>query len=174
MRTSPLRTLVLVGLALMSLLAVACGEKQKVGSEKLLEFEEQQRGGARLGEKTPPPAKETPGSLTVGETKAPTKTATPAPKATPSYFDVSLVPNSPYYKPGNRIVIRKGVTIRVTNKDATAERSKGRSFTDKHGSFHSGLLKPGATWTWTFNAPATYEVVDEGLNFATAALEVTP
>jgi hypothetical protein len=166
-----IRTITAAGLIALVLASVACGESQKVGSERLLEFEEQQNGG-RLGEATAPP-KATPGSLTIGASKAPT-TQPPKPKETPtSYFEVTLVADSPYYKPGNKIVIRKGVTIRVTNKDMTAERSNGRSFTDKHGSFHSGLLKAGKSWTWRFDATGSYEIIDEGLNFATAVLEVT-
>lgn len=165
--TKPLLLLLVVLLATLA----ACGEPQKVGSEGLLEFDEQQRGGPRLGERTAAPTG-TPGSLTVGQTAKPTAapTATPAPE----YFEVGLIPNSPYYEPGNRIVIRVGVTIRVTNEDGTTERSKGRSFTDKNGTFHSGLLKPGQTWTWTFRVPARYEIIDEGLTFATAVLEVVP
>lgn len=170
MRAQRYRVVAVGCLVLMGLLVGACGEGQKVGSEKLLEFEEQKGGGPRLGEKTAAP-KQKPGSLTVGTTKAP-KTPTPAPKATPSYFDVTLITDSPYYKPGNRIVIRTGVTIRVTNKDATPERSKGRSFTDKNGTFHSGLLKVGQTWTRKFDSVGGYEIIDEGLNFATAILEV--
>lgn len=162
----------MMAVAAMTMMFLGCGQGQKVGSEKILEFEDQNRKGPRLGEKTAAPDK-TPSSLTVGgATKAP-PTATPAPKATPSYFDVTLITNSPYYEPGNRIVIRRGVTLRVTNQDATPERSKGRSFTDKHGSFHSGLLKPGESWTWLFDGSGAYEVIDEGLNFATAILEVS-
>ncbi len=164
----PRRWLIL-GIALLALLG-ACGEGQQVGSEKLLDFDAQQSSGPRLGERTAPPS-EDPGSLTVGAT--PQATPKPTPKPSISYFEVTLVKDSPYYKPGNRIVIRKGVTIRVTNSDNEPNRP-GRSFTDKNGTFHSGLLKPGATWTWTFNTVAKYEVIDEGLNFATAYLEVVP
>jgi hypothetical protein len=88
-------------------------------------------------------------------------------------IDVELVTNSPYYKPGNCLVLdRAGLTLRVTNKDNIPERSGGRSFTDKAGSFHSGKLKPGQSWTWVFDQPATYEVIDEGLNFANMTLHV--
>lgn len=158
------------------LLGAACGESQKVGSEKLLEFEEQENA-QRLGERTPEPTPEgTPRSLGVGEEERAAPTPTPEPTATPEpeYFDIALVPNSPYYEPGNSITIPAGTTIRVTNRDDTAERSDGRSFTAKNGAFHSGLLKPGESWTQLFSNPSTYEIIDEGLRFATGTLRVVP
>ncbi len=162
---------------LIAMVAVfaACGESQKVGSEKLLEFDEQ-GPGQRLGGRTAAPIKGTPKPLTVDTPKPTAKpvSTTPKPEATPSYFDLSLVADSPYYRPGNYTTIKAGVTIRVTNNDMTNERAKGRSYTDKSGSFHSGLIKPGAKWEWTFNSPGVYEIVDEGLTFATGRLEVIP
>lgn len=154
---------------LVLLVGAACGSGQKVGSEKLLDFEEQQNAQA-LGRE--PDATEKP--LTIGAEKTPTPTpvVTEKPKATPVIFDVELVTNSPFYKPGNCIFIATGVSLRVTNKDAAPERSKGRSFTDKAGAFHSGLLKAGQSWTWVFDSPGSYEVIDEGLTFATAVLHV--
>lgn len=154
---------------MLAMLGVACGSPQKVGSEGLLEFEEQ-RGAEALGRE----GAATPKPLTVGEETTPTPTVqqTPQPEATPVFFDVDLVTDSPFYMPGNCIFISTGVTLRVTNKDFASERSKGRSFTDKGGSFHSGLLKPGKSWTWVFNTRGSFEVIDEGLTFATAALHV--
>lgn len=167
---------ILGALSAVLLLLASCGESQKVGSEKLLEFEEQENA-RRLGERTPEPAPEgTPLALGVGEEEKaePTPTSEPAPTPEPVFFDVALVPNSPYYTPGNAMTVKVGTTLRVTNQDGTAERADGRSFTAKDGSFHSGLLKPGETWTWTFRQPASYEIIDEGLRFATASLRVVP
>ena len=165
------RSVTLVIMLCGALLLGACGEGQKVGSEKLLEFDPQDPG-ARLGARTPTPA-ETPATLAVDK-QTPTPTVAPTATPAPKMFEIGLVPDSPYYEPGNRIVVRVGVTIRVTNQDGTPERAQGRSFTDKNGSFHSGMLKAGQTWTWTFDRPAFYEIIDEGLNFATATLEVSP
>lgn len=160
-----------VAVALLGLVGAACGSAQKVGSEKLLKFQEQQNAQAlgraasatpapvnALGQNTPPPAA--------------VKTQPPRPKTTPTYFDVSLVTNSPFYSPGNCWVMPVGITLRVTNKDMASERKGGRSFTDKQGSFNSGILKPGGQWTWVFNAPATYDIVDEKVNFASGVLHV--
>jgi hypothetical protein len=162
-----------IGVAVLLLLTAACGSGQKVGNEDLLNFQEQ-KNAQRLGEATPAPTPgASAGALTVGSQPTPP----PRPKATPpkvQYFDVTLVANSPFYKPGNALTIRVGVTLRVTNVDKTPERSSGRSFTDQAGSFNSGILKPGQSWTHTFTQPAQYEVVDQGLTFATARLQVSP
>lgn len=162
-------------LCAVTLLFAACGEEQRVGSEKLLEFEEQE-GAQRLGERTPEPTPEgTPQSLAVDEEEEEEEagpTPEPTPEPTAQVFDVTLIPNSPYYEPGNSISIRVGVTLRVTNQDDTSERGGGRSFTDEDGAFHSGMLAPGESWTWVFDQPGTYNIVDEGLTFATATLRV--
>jgi hypothetical protein len=168
--TSKHRT-ILCALVAAGLLFAACGEGQKVGNEGLLDFKEQKQQG-RLGEKTAAPG--TPKPLSVGATPVAAKTPTPTAKPKPKYFDITLVKDSPYYKPGNAITTHVGVTIRVTNADTTPERAKGRSFTDKNGAFHSGLLKPGGQWTYAFGSPGRYEIIDQGLNFATAQLEVVP
>lgn len=171
MGTTRARVVLLAILTLVALILGGCGEGQKVGSEKLLEGIDDQGPGVRLGERTAAP-KATREPLTVDK-RTPALTPTPQPKGTPSYFDVALIADSPYYEPGNRIIVRAGVTLRVTNKDTTPERSTGRSFTDKRDAFHSGMLKPGQTWTWTFSSPGRYEIIDEGLTFATGILEVT-
>lgn len=167
----------LSAVCVLGLVFAACGESQKVGSEKLLEFEEQENT-QRLGEATPAPTPEgTPVPLGVGEEEKAEATPTPPPATptpAPQYFEVALVGDSPYYEPGNSITIPAGTTIRVTNQDGTPERSDGRSFTAKNGAFHSGLLKPGETWTQLFSEPSTYEIVDEGLRFATGTLRVVP
>ena len=166
------RTTFAVVALLVTLAASACGSGQKTGNEGLLNFQEQ-KDAQRLGQATAAPTQAPSGALSVGSQP----TAPPKPQATPDkkqYYDVTLVANSPFYKPGNAITIRKGVWIRVTNKDTTPERSGGRSFTDKNGTFNSGVLKPGQVWIWQFTQAASYEVVDQGLTFATARLEVSP
>jgi hypothetical protein len=162
----------LVLLSCVLVVGTACGKGQKVGSEKLLDFKVQQ-DAQRLGGRTAPPPTPS-GALTVGAQATPKPTPKPTEPPKKQYFDVGLVANSPFYKPGNSIQIRVGVSLRVTNQDATPERSKGRSFTDKAGTFNSGLLKAGQSWTWVFDQPGSYEIVDQGLTFATARLEVVP
>lgn len=164
------RLLRLVALALGSLLVMAaCGSPQQTGSEELLGFEEQRDAEAlgREPDTTPQPLS------VVEDTPTPTAAAaTEAPEATPVYFDVALVTDSPFYEPGNCIFIATGVTLRVTNNDTAAERQDGRTFTDKAGTFHSGRLAPGESWTFVFSEPRSYEIIDQGLTFATAVLHV--
>jgi len=161
-------TLILIVLAVV--VAAGCGQDQKYGSESIADIKEQE-DAQRLGQRTAEPApKGTPQALDAAST--PTPKPSPTPQATPTYFDVSLVPDSPYYQPGNQVAIKVGVTLRVTNRDGTPERSGGRSYTAKNGSFDSGLLKPGKSWTFRFDSPGRFEIVDEGLPFATATLEV--
>ncbi|MGH7858202.1 MAG: cupredoxin domain-containing protein [Candidatus Binatia bacterium] len=164
------KTLIIALLALVALLGAACGQDQKYGSEAIEDIKEQQ-DAQRLGQRTPDPTPDKGQEvLNVGGT--PTPMPQPTPTAAPEYFDVALVPDSPFYEPGNQVAIRAGVTLRVTNKDGTSERSEGRSYTAKSGAFDSGVLKPGETWTQLFTTPGRFEIVDQGLPFATAVLEV--
>jgi len=164
-----IRVVALVCVGMLALAAGACGQDQQYGSEEIEGFREQQNA-QRLGGRTPEPTPEgTAAPLTLEEETPEPK---PTPQATPVYFDIALIPDSPYYEPGNQVAIRVGVTLRVTNKDGTAERAKGRSYTAKSDAFSSGLMKPGDSWVWEFQQPGRFEIVDDGLPFATAVLEV--
>lgn len=167
---------VLPVLCVLALVGAACGEPQRVGSERLLEgVEDEENGGPRLGERAEEEEEEAEGEeggrVAVEDEPDPTPEPTPQPTPEEVFFDVALVPHSPYYEPGNRIIISAGMTLRVTNADDSSERPE-RSFTARDGSFDSGMLAHGETWTRTFDAPGTYEVADNGVPFATAVLEV--
>lgn len=167
-----------LGVLLLLMLAGACGRGQKVGSERLTAFEEQKQG-RRLGERAPEPTPTgTPGALTVGE--KPTQSPTPPPSPPPQqeqYFDVYLISDSPYYfdatnnQEATQFVVPAGFTLRVTNRDNTPERPK-RTFTAKDGSFDSGSLRPGQVWTLKLDRPGFFDIIDKGLTFALATLEV--
>jgi hypothetical protein len=167
---------------LFAAVAAACGENQRVGSEALLDVDEE-GNSQRLGAVTPTPVPATPAPLTVGDKPTPTPEPTAGPTPRALVFEIRLVAESPFYEwrgsqddpfqPGNVFSMPASVELRVVNGDTTAERSKGRSFTDKNGAFHSGMLKPGGeAWTWVFDASGVFEIVDEGLPFANATLEV--
>ena len=161
---------VMRGLAVLLLLVVgfaACGGGQQTGSDKVLDFKEQQSGG-RLGDATPKPATKTaaPGAARTAAPAA--RTAAPATR----YFDVSLIAGNPYFAPSDKLQALVGTTLRVTNNDKTPERASGRSFSAENGAFSSPLLKPGATWTYTLTQAGTFTIVDHGLNFARATLQV--
>jgi hypothetical protein len=147
--------------------AAACGGGQETGSEKVLDFKEQQKA-ERLGAATAKP--------TVKPASTPASRATAAPAATAQaakqIVDVQLTAGNPYYAPSDQLRMPAGATLRVTNKDMTPERTNGRSFTDEAGSFDSGLLKPGKSWSQVITKKGTFSIVDQGLNFARATLQV--
>ncbi|MBW3588179.1 MAG: hypothetical protein KY429_02035 [Actinobacteria bacterium] len=158
----------ILGLALL----VACGQSQKVGSENLLDFEEQE-GAKRLGEREkaspePPPEQE---KVTLGGGPSPSPEAPKSEEV--KYFDVALVPDSPYYEPGNELTMTVNLTLRVTNRDATAERPK-RSFTARDGSFSSGPLVPGQVWTFKFPTTGAWELQDDFAPFIFGTIQVIP
>lgn len=153
---------------LFALAALACGEDKKIGDEKILDFQEQKEGG-RLG-----------GSA---ESPDPTEASSPPPAPAPppaqasrsappnhQFFEVGLVASSPYFEPGNDMTMSVGATLRVTNKDNTPERQI-RSFTAEDGSFDSGPLKPGQTWTYRFKGPGKWRVIDRDAPFIYATIE---
>jgi hypothetical protein len=149
--------------AVLLLLVAACGSGQKVGSEKLTQFKEASPA-ARLGEAQATPSGD-PGSLGLGgSTPTARPTATPPAPTPERFFDVSMVADSPYFEPGNDLEMPVEFTLRVTNRDGTPERP-GRSFTDKGGSFDSGLLKPGQVWTHKFSGTGRFQIEDQGLTF---------
>lgn len=155
---------------LLALIAVGCGGDKQIGSEDLLDFDEQ-KNAKRLGEAspTPPPAE----TKTSEPATGPPKQNQPSPPPPPeeNFFDVAMIASSPYFEPGNQLVMTRGVTLRVTNKDNTAERPQ-RSFTAEDGTFDSGLLKPGQIWTYKFKSGGTWRVIDRNAPFIYATLEV--
>jgi hypothetical protein len=152
----------------LAVLLAGCGQKKEVGSEKILDFEEQKGGG--LGAASPTPSPQTGGQSAPAQAKpAQPQAADQKPQAT--FFDVGLIAQSPYYEPGDQIAIARGTTLRVTNKDNTAERPQ-RSFTAQDGSFDSGMLKPGQVWTQKFDSPGVWRIEDKSAPFISATLEV--
>lgn len=163
---------ILVIPVIVILVFAACGGKQKVGSEVALDFKE--NAGERLGgkaEETPAPGETAQGALSAGTKPTPAAPASPAP-AQEQFFEVTLTPDSPFYAPGNAMHMPFTLTLRVTNRDSTGGRPF-RTFTDKAGNFGSPQLAPGGVWTYKFGFLGTFEIVDNGLTFANATLEVT-
>jgi hypothetical protein len=160
-------------LCMLGLLLSACGEGQSVGNQGLLDDIKDQGGDFRF---TPPPLpdeEEGGGQLAIDQRATPPPAEAPAPTPPPAqvtYFDVELVADSPFYKPGNALEMSSGAVLRVTNRDATPERAC-RSFTDKQGTFNSGCLKPGESWTFRLGQ-GRFDIIDQGLPFATATLTV--
>lgn len=155
----------------LGFLAVACGEENAVGSDDLLKGLQDGKGGARLGEVTPAPDKPDEKIAVGGVTPPPAANATPVPPPKVSYFEVSLTADSPFYDPGTQLTMQIAAVLRVTNNDRTPERPT-RSFTDKGNKFSSPSLKPGEVWTFKFPQGGKFEIIDQGLPFASATLEV--
>lgn len=154
----------------MLLILSGCGSGKSVGSDEILDFEEQEE--SRLGAASPSPeSADNPGSAPVAEPPPPPQAAQPKPAESQTFFDVTLIPNHPYFEPGDEIVISAGTTLRVTNKDTTSERPE-RSFTADDGSFDSGMLKLGQSWTFKFDSPGSWRIVDRSAPFISARLDV--
>ncbi|MBW3588167.1 MAG: hypothetical protein KY429_01975 [Actinobacteria bacterium] len=166
----------LIVLWIVLLLTSACGKPNKVGSEKLLDIE-QEIAECRLGERCPTPsplADEGQGEGNKGAITNPQPPQEPPPPPPPpqeQFFDVTLVEYSPYYEPGNALTMHRSLTLRVTNKDTCACRS-WRTFTAEDGSFSSPRLAPGESWTIRLGAGA-WTIVDQSAGFIRASLEVT-
>ncbi len=170
MRTRGLqRRLILVILVLAVGSMLACGKSQSVGSERLLEFEEQE-GAKRLGQReepSPEPAEQEKAALAAKPASSPE----PSPQTEVKYFDVSLVADSPYYDPGNELTMTVNLTLRVTNLDRTTERPQ-RSFTARDGSFSSGPLRVGQVWTFKFPTTGAWELQDDFAPFIFGTIQV--
>ena len=163
------KLLSLVSVLLVISLFAACGKENQVGSQKLKDIQESGNKGPRLGEKIPEPSNQP----TQGALGAPTPKESPTSKAPEEkYFDVTLVDYSPYYEPGAALTMPVGYVLRVTNKDSTEGRPQ-RSFEAADGSFSSGPLKPGQTWTQKFDSAGFWKVKDMAAGFILAELEVS-
>ncbi len=165
MRNKPI---VLVLLIALLVFAVSCGEEPGVGDKVDLDFPEQ-TDAPDLGapKESPTPAPNEPAVVNPNQPKPEEKPAEPEEK----FFDVAMVADSPYFEPGNDLQMPAGFTLRVTNKDATAERPT-RSFTAENGAFGSGPMAPGQVWTHKFSGPGRYKVVDHKAPFIFATIEV--
>lgn len=169
---------ILALLALFALLVTACGQGQKVGSEKLLDFEAQENA-KRLGqqENSPSPLPDEASKAALGAT-APSPSPEPSPPPPPpeQFYNIELIGGSPYYRAegedASYFIVPVGFTLRVVNRDGTAERSH-RSFTAEDGSFDSGDLAPGAVWTHKLTRQGKFSIRDRCCPFIFATLEVT-
>lgn len=172
---SPMR--LLAAIWVLMLVLIACGESASVGSEDLLDIEEQ-RNAERLGQRaspTPEPTEEAGGALALGEQASPTPEQPSPPPAEKKYFDIFLTSN-PYYqgadgKYADHWRVPVGYILRVTNRDDTAERPF-RTFTAEDGTFNSGRLTTGEQWETPLPRPGQWNIVDQCCPFIRGSLEV--
>lgn len=156
-------------MVLIALLATACGGEKEFGSKDLLKFDDK-KGQAGIQDTPTASPTQTPRSTprSTSTQSPPKKSPTQGPEV---FFDVTLTSDSPYFAPGNQLIMSAGVTLRVTNRDTTPERPT-RSFTAEDGSFDSGPLKPGQVWTRKFTQKGSWRIVDSRAGFIFATLEV--
>ena len=102
----------------------------------------------------------------MSEPASPTpKKTTPKPAApVAKVWDVSI--DAQGYKPFNFRVFQND-KVKVTNND-----SQARSFTADDGTFDSGLIAPGASWTYVAKTLGAFNVSDSTRPFVVGKLEV--
>jgi hypothetical protein len=175
---SILRPVFLVSLMVFAVVAIGCGKKQSVGSEKLTQFKEQEASKCRLGQACPTPSpsqvEQGQGSLALGKSPTPAASVQAQPQPQEQTYTITLVTDSPWFhdnnnQPATSFQISAGTTLRVINKDTSEERPT-RSFTT--ADFDSGDMGRGATWTYKLAQSGRWEVHDNKSPFILATLEV--
>ncbi|HEX2850333.1 MAG TPA: hypothetical protein VHN98_07260 [Acidimicrobiales bacterium] len=171
--------------ALVAALALAgCGEKNKVGSGVDLNIKDAAgQGQGRLGERTTTTtaaavaSTEVQAKAGIGVSTAPstTTTARPAPTTTTTQqvASIEIVINgdnatSTQFDPaGARVYV--GSIVKWTNKDA-----QPRSVEADDGSFASGPIAPGQSWSYTAAKAGSFNYHDGTRPYAVASIEVVP
>lgn len=160
------RRVLLAMFILLTIAASACKEPNTYGKD--LPDPDIQESPPDLGAR--PPSPEPP--LNPGVVKTSPKPVAESPQPAEQLFEVTLVADSPYFRPGNDISMPASLTLRVTNRDTTAERPT-RSFTADNGAFDSGPLRAGESWTFKFPRTGRFKVIDHRAPFIYATIEVT-
>lgn len=145
----------------------ACGKDTKVGTEELLDIEEQKQK-ERLGEilRSPEPtAPSTQGAIGQEPTQKPGATTPPAQAAT--VLEVTLVNDHPYILPQENLQAAAGTILRITNKD-----DNPRRFVSKDGTYDSGTLAVGATKDIVANVKGDFQLEDPNAPFVQGSLTV--
>lgn len=147
--------------------AAGCGRDTKVGTEELLDIEEQKQK-ERLGEilKSPTPtAAETQGAI--GQASPGAAKTTEPPKAEKTVFEVTLTNDHPYYGPQENIQVAVGTVLRITNKD-----DNQRRYASTDGTYDTGPLAVGQTKEIVANVKGNFDIRDDFVPFATSSLQV--
>lgn len=182
------RLVILVCCLAIAMGLASCGEENKVGSDKILDFKEQTND--RLGVTTTTvvaPTETTvaaaPGKAAVGATTttaappttaaapvttaAPTTTAAPPPKE--QAFEVAINGDnsgSSQFDPSASRVF-KGTLVRFVNKDSVA-----RSVEEDRGLFKSGSIPPGGAFEYRADTVGKFNFTDGTRPYAVGSLEV--
>lgn len=161
-----------IGLAalLLGLAAMACGNSNKVGSDSLVNFQDEAQN--RLGAATATPR----------VTQAAASSATAAPKgaitqATPKPAERAAITVAINSDTGNTkgsfdpsvARVYAGSEVLWTNKDSVA-----RSIVSDTDAFKSGPIAPGASWSYKFTTAGKFNYHDGTRPYAVAIVEVLP
>lgn len=153
------------------LVLVACGENTKVGSEQLLDFEEEVQKGLGGKAVTPAPAATVAPQASVPASR---RAAIGAQKDTPrqnvATIDIQIQGDrvGSAFKPVVAVVF-VGSIAKWTNTD-----TKARSVEADGDEFTSGPIAPGAAWSYTTTKPGKFNYHDGTRPYAVATLEVRP
>ena len=167
-----MRTVVsrVVAIIAVVLLATACGDDTKVGSDKLLNFNEkaQQRLGQATTTTRDPTATTTPAGGKAGLGAATTVPAVTTTVRRAATFDIAINSDTAgnQFEPSAARVF-KGTEVRFTNKDTVS-----RSVESDTRAFASGPIDPGATWVYTANTVGNFNYHDGTRPYAVGRLEV--
>lgn len=174
-RRTPLALLALVGLLLGT---VACSSEESVGNRSLTDFE-QQTPPPSLGPSQPASAKPVATRPPVVKPRPVVTTAKPAasqqPKPKPRQSAPAAVlkidingdnTTSTQFNPANAAAFA-GTIITWTNRDGVPRGVKAED-----GSFASGPLAPGKSYSWTASKAGRYQYSDSTRPYAVATLTV--
>jgi plastocyanin len=161
-----------IALAAIVLLTASCGGGSKVGSEKLLDFNEEAR--RRLGEKaqtkTPTPTR----AVNESQRRTPPPRAavggrpTPAPAKKVATIEIAIQSDSAgtaFDPVAAKVFV--GSIARWTNRDTTT-----RSVVADGGQFQSGPIAPGRSWSYVTRTAGRFNYHDGTRPYAVASLEV--
>ena len=173
------------------LLLSACAGDAQVGSEELLEFDEQQTAGPRLGERTEaaaeptarPPKRRKPKRRQKAEQVAQQPQQAPAPQPEP---EPEPEPEPQRQEPAVALeIVIAGDESGTSQFDPAAARifagtcarwkntdTVPRSVEADEGAFSSGDIKPGDTWKWCPKRPGSFNYHDGTRPYAVAVIEV--
>ncbi|MEY2569077.1 MAG: Cupredoxin-like domain [Actinomycetota bacterium] len=156
---------------LVALAAAGCGKKSEVGTG--VDLNKVKGGGTcRVGEcttTTAPPVTAAPTTAKPAApvTRAPAVTAAPTVKNTqPAAAGQTVSITASGFEPPN-VRLYLGQTVKYTNAD-----SQARSVQANDGSFSSGDLAPGASWTFTGSRPGRWDISDGSRPFVVGSIEV--
>jgi hypothetical protein len=161
----------LVIMAIMSMLvAVGCSRKERVGTEELLDIEEEKQR-ERLGQilKSPDPTEPAPSAAAIGGPSPDTQQQQQEEQQEQNQeiVELFLISEHPYYEPNPNMQVRVGSTLRITNRD-----DKVRRYQSQDGTYDSGPIDPGGTVDVVCDVAGDFTIADENVPFATAFLQV--